>query len=93
MSTTTKRKSKSKIDQIKSNPFRLILNNDDKNSFDWVITCLVKICKHEYEQASQVAHIVHYKGKCDIKYGAKEELTEMKDKLRSSGLSVTLVEN
>jgi ATP-dependent Clp protease adaptor protein ClpS len=93
MSTKTKEKVESKVDEILSKPFRLDLHNDDHNSFDWVITCLMKVCGHEQEQASQCAHMVHFNGKCDVKYGDKETISAMKDKLRGAGLSVTMEEN
>lgn len=93
MATITKKKTDSSVDQILSNPYKLILHNDSYNTFDWVITCLIKICAHEYEQANQVAHIVHYKGECDVKYGDFEKLSVMKEKLQNAGLSVTLEEN
>ena len=93
MATITKKKTKSKVDEILSKPYRLDLHNDDFNSFDWVITCLMKVCGHEHEQANQCAHIVHYKGKCDVKYGDFETISVMKEKLQSSGLSVTMEEN
>jgi len=93
MATITKKKTKSKVDEILSKPYKLILHNDDKNSFDWVITCLMKVCGHEYEQANQCAHLVHFKGECDVKYGDFEKLSVMKEKLQNAGLSVTLEEN
>lgn len=93
MGTITKKQSKTKAQEITSKPYRLILHNDDHNSFDWVIECLMKVCKHEYEQATQCAHIVHNNGKCDVKYGDMETISDMKDKLRSAGLSVTMEEN
>ena len=93
MATITEKKSQSKADEILSKPFKLILHNDDYNTFDWVITCLMKVCGHEYEQASQCAHIVHFKGECDVKYGDFEKLSIMKEKLQNAGLSVTLEEN
>lgn len=93
MATITKKKTRSKADEILSKPYLLILHNDDYNTFDWVITCLMKVCNHEFEQASQCAHIVHYKGKCDVKYGDLEIISEMKNKLASAGLSVTMEVN
>jgi ATP-dependent Clp protease adaptor protein ClpS len=93
MATITKKKTESKVDEILSKPFRLDLHNDDFNSFDWVITCLMKICGHEQEQANQCAHLVHFKGKCDVKYGDYETISTMKDKLQSAGLSVTMEVN
>ena len=93
MATITKKKTKSKVEEILSKPYKLVLHNDDYNSFDWVITCLVKICKHEGEQAAQCAHIVHYNGMCDVKYGDLETISDMKDKLKSAGLSATMESN
>lgn len=93
MSTIIKKKTESIVDSIISKPWKLILHNDQINSFDWVITCLMKICGHEYEQANQCAHLVHFKGECDVKYGDYEKLSVMKEKLQNAGLSVTLEEN
>ena len=44
----------------------LILYNDEVNTFDFVIDSLMKVCKHEPEQAEQCTFIVHFKGKCDV---------------------------
>ena len=93
MATITKKKNKTEVDRIISQPWKLILHNDSYNSFDWVITCLMKVCGHEYEQANQCAHMVHFKGECDVKYGDFEKLSVMKEKLQNAGLSVTLEEN
>jgi ATP-dependent Clp protease adaptor protein ClpS len=93
MATITKKKTSSKVEEILSKPYKLILHNDDVSTFDWVITCLIKICKHEQEQAAQCAQIVHYNGKCDVKYGDIEIISTMKDKLRSAGLSATMEVN
>jgi len=93
MSTITKEKTESKVEEVLSKPYRLDLHNDDHNTFDWVIQCLMKVCKHEYEQANQCAHIVHFRGKCDVKYGDYETISTMKEKLQSAGLSVTMEVN
>ena len=93
MATITEKKTSSKVDELLSQPYKLILHNDDYNSFDWVITCLVKVCGHEFEQATQCAHIVHFNGECDVKYGDYEKISVMKDKLSNAGLSVTMEMN
>jgi ATP-dependent Clp protease adaptor protein ClpS len=90
MATITKKKKQTKVEEILSKPYRLILHNDDFNSFDHVINCLIKFCGHEFEQANQCAHIVHFNGKCDVKYGDLETISEMKNKLQNAGLSVTM---
>jgi ATP-dependent Clp protease adaptor protein ClpS len=70
--------------------FALVLHNDSKNSFQKVMQCLVMYCKHFFIQAEQCAHIVHYKGKCEILSGKYEKMKEIADALTAEGLSVTL---
>lgn len=86
----TKEKTSSKVQNILSKPYKLILHNDDQNTFDWVIKCLIEICDHSTEQASQCANIVHLKGKCIIKYGDLETISYMKESLEGYGLSVSM---
>lgn len=69
----------------------LVLFNDDVNTFDHVIDCLVKICDHKPEQAEQCAYIVHYKGKCDVKRGTFEKLKPKCEALLDKGLSAKIV--
>ncbi len=90
MATITKTRTKSKVEAILSKPYRLILHNDDYSTFDHVINCLMNFCGHDHTQASQCAHIVHFKGKCDVKYGDYDTISDMKDKLQNAGLSVTM---
>ena len=44
-------------EQVEKN-HEIVLYNDDVNTFDHVINCLVRICKHTSEQAEQCAIIV-----------------------------------
>ncbi len=74
----------------KNNKKQLILFNDDFNTFDHVIESLIKICKHSATQAEQCAHIVHFKGKCDIKKGSYNVLKPMKDALILRNLTVSI---
>lgn len=53
---------------------KLILFNDDVNTFDHVIESLIDVCGHSEEQAEQCALIAHLKGKCPVKSGRKEDL-------------------
>jgi ATP-dependent Clp protease adaptor protein ClpS len=90
MSTITITQVSEQVQEILSKPFILILHNDDYNTFEWVIECLIKVCEHDPEQAAQCAHIVHFTGKCDIKRGDHDVLVEMYNKLKNCGLNVTL---
>lgn len=66
---------------------KLVLWNDDVNTFDFVIECLIEICEHTLEQAEQCTILVHYKGKCIVKTGSMEKLKPMHEKLLSRGLT------
>jgi len=68
----------------------LVLHNDDFNTFDFVIDTLVEICKHNYEQATQCAYIVHFNGKCDVKNGTYQNLKPLKDALINKGLIASI---
>jgi ATP-dependent Clp protease adaptor protein ClpS len=69
---------------------RIILFNDDVNTFEWVIECLVKYCGHDSLQAEQCAYLVHYKGKCAVKEGSLEELEPICSTLLEKGLSAEI---
>lgn len=69
---------------------QLIVYNDDVNTFDWVIKCLIEICSHSNQQAEQLSLIVHFKGKAIVKSGAMEVLKPMKDALCERGLSAVI---
>jgi ATP-dependent Clp protease adaptor protein ClpS len=71
---------------------KLILHNDDVNTFDHVIDCLVRICKHDELQAEQCAFLVHFKGKATVKTGARADLMAMCQALLDEGLSATIGE-
>lgn len=68
----------------------LILLNDDLNTFEHVIGCLVSICDHTEIQAEQCAFITHHKGKCGIKSGSYDGLRPFFQDLRSQGLFVII---
>lgn len=69
---------------------RLILHNDDFNTFDWVIETLMEVCKHSAEQAEQCAYIVHYKGKCQVKNGSEKDMERLCKVLLQRGLTATV---
>lgn len=68
----------------------LYLHNDDVNTFDHVIKCLVEICDHTQIQAEQCAFIVHYNGKCDVMHGDDVKLDTCCRLLKVKGLSATV---
>jgi len=68
----------------------IILYNDDVNTFDHVITCLIKYCDHNKEQANQCALIIHTKGKIDVKPGDFDTLEPICTALTDHGLNANI---
>lgn len=68
---------------------RLILWNDDVNTFDHVIYCLVKYLKYSDFQAEKIAWVVHTKGKCTVLEGSYNEIEIYRKILKGEGLQVT----
>lgn len=68
----------------------IILYNDDVNTFEWVIECLMKYCGHDAVQAEQCAYLVHYTGKCAVKKGTLDKLKPICLTLLEKGLSAEI---
>lgn len=66
---------------------KLVLFNDDVNTFDWVIDSLVSVCGHSSQQAEQCAILVHYKGKYPVKLGSESDLETHCSALLERGLT------
>jgi len=71
---------------------KLVLHNDDKNSFIFVKACLIRYCEHMPIQAEQCALIAHNNKKVTIKGGDFMELLDMKNNLEKHDLRVELIE-
>ncbi len=69
---------------------QLIVYNDDHNTFDWVIQCFIEIVNTTYEQAEQLALLIHFKGKATVKTAHFNELRPLKDALIDRGLSAVI---
>ena len=69
---------------------KLVLHNDDINTFNYVMETLVEVCDHSQTQAEQCATITHYKGKCEIRSGALKDMRELRYKLISHGLKASV---
>lgn len=90
---STKEKVQEDIDVLEQeqHDHRIILYNDEVNTFDYVIDNLITACDHTPLQAEQCSLIVHYKGKCDVKTGDIQELKPRCSKLLEAGLSAEIV--
>lgn len=89
--TVKEKKSPKKLtaeDQEKN--WSLILFNDDFNTFEYVIECLVEVCKHDFMQAENCAMIAHYKGKCPVKNGSYNALKPLFEGMTNRKLTVKI---
>ena len=66
---------------------RLIVFNDEVNTFDDVIEALVEVCQHSASQAEQCTLIIHFKGKCSVKEGSWNDLVPMRNAICERGIS------
>ena len=69
----------------------LVVFNDDVNTFDHVISTLVRVCNHSTEQAEQCALIIHYRGKCPVKNGTFEFLKPMRESICEAGIDARIL--
>ncbi|ARN77012.1 Clp protease ClpS [Nonlabens spongiae] len=73
-----------------SKEHKIVLFNDEVNTFDHVIDMLVATCDHTPIQAEQCSLIVHYKGKCDVKTGDYDDLKPRCSALLEGGLTAEI---
>lgn len=69
---------------------RLVVHNDDFNTFDHVINTLIRVCKHDPHQAEQCTYIIHYRGRCAVKNGAYTELKPLREGISEAGIKATI---
>lgn len=74
-------------------PARIVVYNDDHNSFEWVIQCFVEVLQHTSEQAEQLSLMIHFKGKATVKTGPRSELRPLCEALQDRGLSAEMDES
>ena len=61
---------------------KLTIYNDDVNSYEYIIACLIRFCKHEPIQAEQCAVIAHNTGRCTVKTGNFNDIFEIHKDLK-----------
>ena len=70
--------------------YQVILNNDNVNTFDHVIDCLIDICGHNYYQAVQCATLTHGAKRCSIYVDSYESCEHVSEELTKEGLDVVI---
>ena len=78
------------LDTVAADEWKLVLYNDEHNTFDHVIELLVGVCGHDSTQAEQCAMLVHFKGKCTVMSGAYDDLEPKCSKLLQADLTAEI---
>lgn len=78
-------------DLVDTEEYDLVVFNDDVNTFEHVAKILVKVCKHTQEQAEQCTVIIHYKGKCAVKKGSRNQLKPMCQSILDAGIQAAIL--
>ncbi|MFV0237828.1 MAG: ATP-dependent Clp protease adaptor ClpS [Flavobacteriales bacterium] len=87
----TQEKEEAQLLEQNSQSYKIVLHNDDFNTFDFVIESLIEICEHSAIQAQQCTMLIHYRGKCEVKTGDLDDLKLRCSELLKRGLSAELV--
>ena len=77
-------------DVSRGNDAYLIVFNDDVNTFEWVIESFMDVLRYPADQAEQLAHIIHFKGKAVVKTAPFSMLKPLKDALCDRQLSAVI---
>lgn len=78
-------------DLVDTEEYDLVVYNDDVNTFEHVTRILIKVCGHSQEQAEQCTVIIHFKGKCAVKKGSRDQLKPMCQSILDAGIQAAIL--
>lgn len=70
-------------------PYDVVLHNDEVNTFEYVIACLIKVLEIDARKAAGYALSAHEEGRCVVWSGARAEAALRARKLQAMSLTVT----
>ncbi len=91
MSKKASPKTKQTKTKTKRGLYEVIIHNDDVNTFDHVIDCLIDICGHNSLQAQQCALITHTRGKCSVFIDGLDICNEISKLLTQQRLKTSVI--
>ena len=71
---------------------KVIIYNDDVNSYQYIMASLIRFCKHEPIQAEQCAVLAHMTGKCEVKSGDFLEMFDLMNTFDGLDIKSEIVE-
>ena len=83
--TDKKEKTDSKTKPKKQPPYAVIVHNDERHTWLYVIEVLQRVCGHSREKAHQLTSQVHFSGKAHVWTGALEVAELKRDQIRGFG--------
>jgi len=83
-------KEKNKVKEKITKGKVVILYNDDFNTFELVIECLMKYCKKNNDEAVMCTFQVHNDGKSVVFKGEENEMRCVKNDLKGEGLDAKI---
>ena len=75
-------------DHVSFASHQIVLYNDNVNTIEHVIRCLIHICKHTIEVARQIALEAHREGRSIAYIGSHDECLDRKIQLQNERLTV-----
>ena len=69
----------------KQPPYAVIVHNDEKHTWPYVIDVLQRVCGHSHARAVELTSQVHYQGKAHVWSGALEVAELKRDQIRGFG--------
>ncbi len=82
--------SKKNLQTKKRGTYKVVMHNDNHNTFDHVIDCIMDVCGYNYLQAVQCTILVHEAKRCSIFEDRYEECEYAARLLSKNGLTVTI---
>ena len=79
-----------KMSSKNEDTYKLLLWNDEINSMEYVMECIIKICKITIEDSFKIMLEAHTNGKAVVKVGGYDEITSMKESLNKLNLEATV---
>ena len=77
--------------QLTTEPYMVILYNDDVHDMDTVVAALIRATRCDAEEAAIETWEAHTYGKASVHFASEQECAEAADVLRNAGLKADVV--
>lgn len=74
------------VDDSNKGKYKLIVLNDEVNTFEHVIISLMQICELNQDRAVECTLMIHNDGQCEVLSGEEDDMCAMRDGLNALGI-------